>query len=767
MIQRSKDDDFLRTLTLLYVEDNKDAREQLASFLERRIGTLVTADDGAAGLKAFRMQNPHMVVTDIQLPEMDGLTMSQEIRKLDPSIPIIVTTAFEQTDYLLRSIDIGIDKYVTKPVDPSQLHRAMLDCAHRLLAERQVELSAKVFDSNLEAIVITNADNHILSVNRSFTGLTGYDPEEVIGRSPDFLFSEKNNLRTYADIRRQITAKGSWCGEMWSKQRNGDSSPDWLSITTLTDPSGRITHHIAIFSDISERKRTEQALRDAMKASEAANIAKSEFLANMSHEIRTPMNGILGMTGLLLRSDLNSEQRRYAEIVIESGQSLLTIINDILDLSKIEARKLEMESLDFDLRMMLEDITDISAVQAQQKGLNLACLVNPDVPSLLSGDPGRLRQTLVNLIGNAIKFTPAGEVAIQVFLDKEDKQTVTLRFTIRDTGIGIPQDQIETIFSPFVQADGSTTRKYGGTGLGLAISKQITELMGGTIGCKSDLGKGSVFWFTAVFGKQPLTDVPHAKQQANLKDINVLVVDDHALNRLLLLTLLKSWGCRCDEADSAEAALTKLCQAVVNGDPFRIALLDMNLPKTNGEALGSQIKSVPLLKDTILVMISSIGHRGDAARLQSIGFAAFLPKPIRRSQLYDCLVLALGQTEQPDKHAAGECLPQESPERLSGSVAGGQIITQYTISESFKRSARILVVEDNTTNQEVAKVYMEKFGYRVDIAANGAEAVHALQRIPYNLVLMDCQMPVMDMRLPAAFVTSEPVFRIRISRLSP
>jgi PAS domain S-box-containing protein len=629
----------------------------------------------------------------------------------------------------------------------SLLMESVWKVTERRQAEAALRESGAFLNMLLETVPVPvfwkDADGRYLGVNRAFEEFLGAPKESMIGKTVfDIAPSELAKVYLEKDMA-LIKNAGVQVYESRVKDSQGAVRNVIFHKATLANTQGDITGLIGAVLDITERKAAAEKIekanleleaaivraRDLTAQAESANMAKSEFLANMSHEIRTPMNAIIGMIGLLLDSTLTEEQRHCAEVVRTSGESLLMLINDILDFSKIEAGKLDLEELNFDLEGLLEDFTATLALKAHQKGLELICDMAADVPNNLYGDPGRLRQILTNLAGNAIKFTSQGEVVIRVALVSEKANEALLRFSVRDTGIGIPRDKMEKLFEKFTQVDASTTRRFGGTGLGLAISRQLVEIMGGDIGVTSEEGKGSEFWFTARFTKQDGGEASEPTTSAVLQGVRLLVVDDNVTNREILVRRLTSWGMRPEEAPDGPAALRTMAEAVAAGDPYRVLLIDMQMPDMDGLALGGAIRGKGIHSDIRMIMMTSLGTRGDARRFETAGFAGYLTKPLRHQELKRLLPLVLAK---PGEEASD----------------GRGIVTRHTVREKTRRwngrGVRILLAEDNVTNQQVALGVLRKFGLSADAVASGAEAIEALKTIPYGLVLMDVQMPEVD-----------------------
>jgi PAS domain S-box-containing protein len=585
--------------------------------------------------------------------------------------------------------------------------------------QRQEEFFRALFEYSPVAVVLINLEQKAADCNPAFEALFGYPKDEVIGKDLDTLIAPDFAVKQATLLTEQVL-RGEAIRWIDQRKRKDGRLVDVEIFGVPVIVNGERVGVLGLYHDISE-------LVQARKAAEAADQAKSEFLANMSHEIRTPMNGVFGMLELALDTPLTSEQQDYLKTALESAEALLNLLNDILDVSKIEAGKLDLEEIDFDLRVAVESVATTMAPRAEAKGLEMACMVHHNVPALLRGDPARLRQVLMNLVGNAIKFTQRGDIVIRVMLESETQDSATLLFTVSDTGIGIPAERINHIFERFTQVDSSTTRKYGGTGLGLAISKQLVHMMGGTIGVESEPGKGSTFWFTARFqkqlaGTQPISSI----EEIHLEGIRALVVDDNTTNQVILRKMLENIGVRTAIASSGAECIDLLLTGADTNDPFDLVLLDMQMPSMDGEQTLQEIKSHPELNKTVVIVLTSIGKRGDAARLEAIGCAGYLLKPIKQTQLYDAIAAVLGRKDAPTK-------PNTS-----------QLVTRHTIAEGKRTGEWILLAEDNPVNQKLTVAMLQKAGYSVEVVENGAQAIEAWRSKPYRLILMDVQMPEMD-----------------------
>ncbi|HEX4119416.1 MAG TPA: response regulator [Verrucomicrobiae bacterium] len=578
-------------------------------------------------------------------------------------------------------------------------------------------------ESSPDGIFMADSIGQWIYSNSRWAKMTGQSSSEALGNGWSRAVHPDDKAKILEQWSQSLRDHASFCHEFRLVTPAGDVR--WVSCSiapveyqaSVSTESGG---YVGTFRDISQYKEVEEELRRAKTDAEAAVKAKGEFLATMSHEIRTPMNGVIGMTNLLMDTDMTSQQREYAETIRRSAESLLLLINDVLDFSKVEARKLIFETIDFNLQDTIEGSLELMGETAQAKNIELAGFVLADVPTELRGDPGRLRQVVVNLVSNAVKFTEMGEVVVSVANLAETDTHVDLRFEVRDTGIGIPPEMQPRLFQIFSQADSSTTRKYGGTGLGLAISKQLIELMGGQVGCTSVPGQGSTFWFTARFEKQatPVSAKPSAGQ-VSLGNLHVLIVDDNDTNRRILEDQMQAWGIRATSAAGAQEALERLQDP--KQERFDVVILDMHMPGMNGITLAKVIKADPKTCHSRLIILTSLGKMMSEEQLKKLGIDACLVKPVKQTRLFECLTGfqgVPGSMEPPRPKAAA---PVASPQEL-----------------------RVLLAEDNVINQKVAVAQLRKMGYSPDVANNGLEALEAIKRARYDVILMDCQMPHMD-----------------------
>jgi two-component system, sensor histidine kinase and response regulator len=609
-------------------------------------------------------------------------------------------------------------------------HRAITEQLER--ATRALSASEAFLQSLVENIPVNihrkDKDGRFIFANKHFCEYKGKRPAEILGKT-NFEIDPPELAQKYREID-EILLKTPQRFEGEEVLVGPDGQKKWMHIIKMPvlNEAGTVIATQGMFWDVTANKEAEENLRIAKEAAEAAARSKSEFLANMSHEIRTPMNGVIGMTSLLLEEQLNPRQREFAETIRTSAETLLTIINDILDVSKIEAGKLAFEVLEFNLVETVEGTLDMLAQRAQDKGLELAGTIASGVPIRLRGDPGRLRQILVNLVGNAIKFTEQGEVVVRVSKESETKTHALVRFCVQDTGIGIAPEVQDKLFGAFTQADSSTTRKYGGTGLGLAIAKQLVTMMQGQIGVHSSPGKGSTFWFTAQLEK-PVggTEFPGATRY-DLGKLRVLVVDDNGTNRQILRHQLTAWKMLPSSASDGREALRMLRAAATGGLAYDLALLDVQMPEMDGFTLARSIKADPGIAGTRLIVLTSLGGALTTQELADAGIEAYLVKPVKQSRLLDCLVSAIGKTTT-ENFFLQPASPPASP--------------SPEVIPHLKRP-RILLAEDNLINQTVALRQLQKLGYIADPVTNGLEVLAALERLPYEIILMDCHMSEMD-----------------------
>ncbi len=721
-------------VSILLVDDNAAKRLALKAVLLPLGHSIVEAESGRAALRCVLEQEFAVILLDVRMPIMDGFETAALIRQRRQSefTPIIFITAYTSNE--MRSTDRYVEgavDFIFAPVQPDELRAKVTVFANLFVkAER---LASKALEAQTSAdqlrmitesapigIFQTDTENRYVYTNPRWTEITGIPPEEVLGRLWDSIIGSEQR----AALTSRLAGNASELSHQFEIRIPGERPRIVLATSRyLPVTDGGAAGWVGTLADITAEAHAESAMSDARdKATEASHL-KSDFLANMSHEIRTPMNGVLGMTDLLLETDLDAQQRDYAQTVRNSGEALLTIINDILDFSKVEAGKLEIENIEFDLRTIVDDTVDLLARPAQARGLELIAVIDNSVPAAVTGDPGRVRQVLTNIIGNAIKFTHTGEIVVRVAEAEVVGADTVVRFDVSDTGDGIAPDKIDVIFRPFVQADTSTSRKYGGTGLGLAICGQLVALMGGNCGVSSRLAAGSNFWFTirvrAGDGRSthllPLSD-------ADLTGVTALVVDDNATQRSVLSEFLTDWGMTVGTADSGDSALALLHAAVARGRPISVAMVDQGMPGMDGGELRNAVAGDPALAATEVVLLTGLAQVGGAERAPAA--CPSVSKPVHREDLRACLRTVLGPPPPPPAPAAEAAADEPS--------------------DSRPQLGRLLLAEDNLINQKVAVAILTSRGYLVDTVLDGAAAVRAATSKFYDAILMDCQMPELD-----------------------
>jgi len=716
------------------------SRERAEQVLTLQSGpvTFEASLEGAQDALDFLREGSHLQLAGICVTQADETHVARAFRILLSSpagIVILSQPSWWTLNRLLMLVAFMAALILGIVIWAGLLRRRVEDQSTTL--DRERSLLRTIMECIPDYVYAKNTRHEFLAASTALAQRMGAKSgDELLGKS-DFDFYPRDIADKYAKDEDDLMRSGQAVIDREESTVDAEGKTVWhlTSEVPFRDASGTVVGLVGIGHNISERRAAQAALLEAKHAAEAASRAKSEFLANMSHEIRTPLNGVIGMTGLLLDTDLTQEQREYAETVRQSGDALLSVINDILDFSKIEAGKLIIESFSFDLLQMIEEVAEMLASRAEEKGVDLVVQYSPGLPHHFIGDGSRIRQIVTNLTANALKFTPSGHVLISVECEGKDEQDrARMRISVKDTGIGIPEEKLGLLFEKFMQVDSSTTRKYGGTGLGLAISKELVELMGGTIQVESRLREGSTFSFVLPL---PVDAQPAAAPApiVDLAGLRVLIVDDNEVNRRVVHEQISSWGMRNGSFASGGEALQAILSAHASGDPYHVVIADYQMPELDGASLAAMIKANPATKDTVIVILTSVGHRGDLMK-ESNGdnIDACLVKPVRHSQLLDTVATAWSKRLQATTEVQSEAGFQKSLGALRTSVAGK--FADYSI--------RVLVAEDNVVNQRVALRMLERLGVRADVAGNGREAVEMVKMLSYDVIFMDCQMPEMN-----------------------
>ena len=720
---------------ILIVDDDAGKRLGLKAVLLPLGYAIVEADSGIAALRRVMAQDFAVILLDVRMPIMDGFETAALIRQRRQSemTPIIFITAHGKDEIVTTDLYAeGAVDFIFAPVPPHELRAKVSVFANLFTKANELAAGARAVQTSADRLRLltdaapigifqTDTENRYVYTNPRWSEITGITSEDATGQKWDAIMGSTERARLAAEPG-GVADRAEICHRFELSPPGSTSRMVLVTSRSIQDSDGGTVGWVGTLADVTAEAEAEAVLSEARdKATEASRL-KSDFLANMSHEIRTPMNGVLGMTELLLETELDAHQRDYAHTVRDSGEALLTIIDDILDFSKVEAGKVDIEDIEFDVRTVVHHVVDLLAGPAQGKGLELLSNVDASVPTVVSGDPGRVRQVLTNLIGNAIKFTTTGEVVVRITESEVINGDAILRFEVSDTGDGIAPEQLATVFQPFVQADTSTSRKYGGTGLGLAISSDLVALMGGDCGVSSRLGDGSEFWFTVRVrpGSGQVASVPAG---GDLVGVAALIVDDSAAQRDVLSGYLTRWGMIVDTADSAEAGLVAMRAAAAHGRPVALALIDRSMPGMDGLELRDAILGDPSLS-VRPVLMTGLGGDSDLGAVTDPTGCVSLSKPVHREELRTCLRVALG-LQAADADECAVTAPEPSP-------------------DGRPEAGRLLLAEDNLINQKVAVAMLTSAGYRVDTVLNGEAAVWAAAAQTYDAILMDCQMPELN-----------------------